>query len=434
MFKKIFNIIVSVIIALSVCTGVVFADIHAVYAAESIKKHAPDTEALITMVEHNADLKRMLVQSIKQARQINPDRETNPAQTLEEYYDFIDWATTAMPFNILASAARHPKLYESIDQSLDYFYFVIDQPLDELKGKGHYYNSLQYVEPFRSWMIVFTKHWGEYLSTKASWNEDFYKKTLADERFGMNRGWYESPEKWSTFNDFFARRLSSPAARPIAEKANEAVVVSPADSAPQGIWKIDKNSRFEQSKGVRLKSANFNSVNDILGKGSAYVGQFANGVLTHTFLDVNDYHRYHFPVSGTIKEVRTILADDAAGGITVWNEKLRKYELQDQIPGWQSIETRACVIVDTGKYGLVAVLPIGMSQVSSVNFEETVKVGAIVKKGDPLGYFLFGGSDIVMLFQPQAGFELTAPAIDANSYQHIYMGEAYGIMRGAKKY
>ena len=433
MFKKLFSIIVSVIIALSVCTGVVFSDINAVYAAESITKHAPDTEALITIVEHNADLKRMLVQSIKQAKQINSDRETNPAQTLEEYYDFIDWATTAMPFNILPSAERHPKLYESIDQSLDYFYFVIDQPLDELKGKGHYYNSLQYVEPFRSWMIVFTKHWGEYLSTNASWNEEFYKKTLADERFGMNNGWYESPEKWSTFNDFFARRLSSPDARPIAEKANEAVVVSPADSAPQGIWKIDKNSRFEQAKGVRLKSANFNSVNDILGKGSAFAGQFANGVLTHTFLDVNDYHRYHFPVSGTIKEVRTILSDDAAGGITVWNEKLRKYELQDQIPGWQSIETRACVIVDTGKYGLVAVLPIGMSQVSSVNFEETVKVGAVVKKGDPLGYFLFGGSDIVMLFQPQAGFELTAPAIDANSYKHIYMGEAYGIMRGAKR-
>ena len=433
MFKKLFSIIVSVIIALSVCTGVVFSDINAVYAAESITKHAPDTEALITIVEHNADLKRMLVQSIKQAKQINSDRETNPAQTLEEYYDFIDWAATAMPFNILPSAGRHPKLYESIDQSLDYFYFVIDQPLDELKGKGHYYNSLQYVEPFRSWMIVFTKHWGEYLSTKASWNEEFYKKTLADERFGMNNGWYESPEKWSTFNDFFARRLSSPDARPIAEKANEAVVVSPADSAPQGIWKIDKNSRFEQAKGVRLKSANFNSVNDILGKGSAFAGQFANGVLTHTFLDVNDYHRYHFPVSGTVKEVRTILSDDAAGGITVWNEKLRKYELQDQIPGWQSIETRACVIVDTGKYGLVAVLPIGMSQVSSVNFEETVKVGAVVKKGDPLGYFLFGGSDIVMLFQQQAGFELTAPAIDANSYKHIYMGEAYGIMRGAKK-
>jgi len=432
MLKKCPNIIFSFIIVLLLVNVALFSNVNNVAAAESIKKHTPDTQELITIVEHNADIKRMLIQSIEQAKQINPDRQTNPVQSLEEYYDFIDWSTTAMPFNILPSAEHYPKLYESIDQSLDYFYFLIDQPLDRLKGKGYYYNSLQYVEPYRSWMINFTKHWGEYLSTKDSWNEECYNKTCADERFGMNNGWYESPKKWSTFNDFFARYLSSPDVRPIAETTNEAIVVSPADSVPQGVWKIDKNSRIGQQKGVQLKSANFNSVIDILGMDSAYADKFANGFLTHTFLDVNDYHRYHFPVSGTIKEVRTILSDDAVGGITLWNEKLHKYVLEAKNPGWQSIETRSCVIIDTEKYGLVAVLPIGMSQISSVNFEESVKIGAKVKKGDPLGYFLFGGSDIVMLFQPQAGFELTAPVLDADSYKHIYMGEAYGIMHGAK--
>ncbi|WP_094605944.1 hypothetical protein SPSIL_013220 [Sporomusa silvacetica DSM 10669] len=107
--------------------------------------------------------------------------------------------------------------------------------------------------------------------------------------------------------------------------------------------------------------------------------------------------------------------------------------LEAKNPGWQSNETRSCVIPDTEKYGLVAILPISMSQISSVNFEENVKAGAKVKKSDPPGYFLFGGSDIVMVFQPQAGFELTAPVLDADSYKHIYMGEAYGIMHGAKK-
>ena len=63
------------------------------------------------------------------------------------------------------------------------------------------------------------------------------------------------------------------------------------------------------------------------------------------------------------------------------------------------IETRGCVIIETEKYGLVALLPIGMSQVSSVNFEDTIKVGNAVKKGEMLGYFLFGGSDFIMLFQ-----------------------------------
>ncbi|WP_346354101.1 phosphatidylserine decarboxylase [Azotosporobacter soli] len=429
MFEKRWIILARLLIALAVLNGAFFSGSSTVAAAELSRQHAPDTEMLMTIVEHNADVKRMLLQSIDQAKQINPDRETNPAQSLEEYYAYIDWATTAMPFNILPAAERYPKLYESIDQSLDYFYFINDQPLAELSGKGYYHNSLQYVEPYRSWLVVFTKHWGDYLSTKNSWNEEFYRKSCADERFGMNNGWYESPEKWTTFNEFFARYLSSPAARPIAAAANEAVVVSPADSAPQGVWKIDKDSRFVQQPGVQLKSANFNSVIDLIGKDSAYAGKFANGVLTHTFLDVNDYHRYHFPVSGTIKEVRAILADDAVGGIIVWDKQLRKYVLEDQIPGWQAIETRACVIIETEKYGLVAVLPIGMSQVSSVNFETSVKVGAKVKKGDPLGYFLFGGSDIVMLFQPQANFTLTAPALDANSYKHIYMGEAYGLLQ-----
>jgi phosphatidylserine decarboxylase precursor len=433
MIRKHLNIISGFIIAFVLFNVMFFSSLNNVDAAESIKKHAPDTEVLISIVEHNANIKQMLIQSIEKAKKINHDRETNPAQSLAEYYDFIDWATKAMPFNILPSAAHYPKLYESIDQSLDYFYFLVDQPLAELKGKGYYYNSLQYVEPYRSWMIIFTKHWGQYLSTKDSWNKEFYKKACADERFGLNNGWYESSKKWTTFNEFFARYLSSPDVRPIAKTTNEAVVVSPADSTPQGVWKINKNSRLVQQKGVQLKSANFNSVVDILGKDSAYADKFANGVLTHTFLDVNDYHRYHFPVSGTIKEVRTILSDDAAGGITVWNKKLHKYVLEDKTPGWQSIETRARVIIDTGEYGLVAVLPIGMSQVSSVNFKENVKVGIKVKKGDPLGYFLFGGSDIVMIFQPQAGFKLTAPVLDADSYKHIYMGKAYGIMHKAKK-
>jgi hypothetical protein len=49
------------------------------------------------------------------------------------------------------------------------------------------------------------------------------------------------------------------------------------------------------------------------------------------------------------------------------------------------------VIVETKKYGKVAILPVGMSQISSVVFEDAVKAGAQVHKGDMLGTFLFGG-------------------------------------------
>jgi len=45
----------------------------------------------------------------------------------------------------------------------------------------------------------------------------------------------------------------------------------------------------------------------------------------------------------------------------------------------------------------VAVLPIGMGQVSSVNL--TAQVGATLAKGEEFGYFTFGGSDIVVMFE-----------------------------------
>jgi phosphatidylserine decarboxylase precursor len=388
-------------------------------------QHELTTQQLITMVEHNAELKKMLIESIAQAKKINPDRVTNPAQTLEEYYTFIDWAAKALPWSILPDP-QYAKLYDQIDQSLDYFYFVNDQPLPALKNKGYYNNSLQYHEPYRTWMILFTKDWGMYLSKEGSWNDTYYKKALEDERFGLNKGWYEDPSKWKTFNDFFARYLKSPDQRPIASPDDPSIVSSPADSKPQGVWKIDKNSNIVHGKGVAIKSRVFKSVAELIGEGSAYRNAFANGTLTHTFLDVNDYHRYHFPIGGTIKEVRIIQSDDAAGGITTWDAKIKRYVLDANTPGWQMIETRGCVIIETKEYGLVALLPIGMSQVSSVNFEDTVKPGTTVKKGDMLGYFLFGGSDFVLLFQSKVGFTLTVPQESDRTYQHVLMGEKYG--------
>ncbi|MCB1811962.1 MAG: phosphatidylserine decarboxylase, partial [Candidatus Competibacteraceae bacterium] len=71
--------------------------------------------------------------------------------------------------------------------------------------------------------------------------------------------------------------------------------------------------------------------------------------------------------------------------------------------------------------GYVAILPIGMGPVSSV--ELTPDVGATLHKGEELGFFQFGGSDVVVLFQQDA------VDITAKTGQHYLQGEAIGSVR-----
>lgn len=389
-------------------------------------EYAPATSELVKLVENNPDVKSMLEHSIEKARQINPDTSTNPVGNLEEYYGFVSHCEKAMPWALMKRSS-YPEIFDHIFQSICCFYFIIDQPLDELKDKGYFHNSLQYAPPFSEWLITFSRSWGKYLDTEDSWNPEYYQMALNDPAFGLQNGWYEDPSNWKTFNDFFARRLSSPDQRPIASPGDNSVVASFADSEPQGVWAIDSNSNIVTQEGVPVKSATLKSIPALIGDGSQYRDAFANGTFTHSFLNVNDYHRYHFPLGGTVKEVRLIQGINPTGGKLWWDAENKRYAFDPSSLGWQTIETRGCVILDTDEYGLVALLPIGMVAVGSVNFDENVKPGASVKKGDELGYFKFGGSDFIMLFQDHAKFTLDAPmSVDGKSYKHLLMGERLG--------
>jgi len=389
--------------------------------------YGPAATELMALVEAQPEVKSMLISSIENAREINPDRNTNPVQNLEEYFQFVSWSETSMPWALLEKE-EYPEIFDNIFQSLVYFYFLIDQPLPELEGQGLVNNSLQYAEPFASWLIKFSQSWGSYLDTTESWNETYYQKALNDPAFGLQNDWYEDASNWRTFNEFFTRYLKSPDSRPIAAPDDDSVVASFADSQPQGVWAIDDKSNIVTADGVPVKSANLRSVVKLLGEDSQYKDAFANGTFTHSFLNVNDYHRYHFPMSGTVKEVRIIQGINPTGGALWWDAENGRYAFDPSAKlGWQSVETRGCVILETEEYGLVALLPIGMVVVGSVNFEDEVKVGRRVEKGDMLGHFAFGGSDFVMLFQDKVDFALQAPKqADGESYLHMLMGERLG--------
>ena len=106
-----------------------------------------------------------------------------------------------------------------------------------------------------------------------------------------------APSGWLTFNQFFAREIK-PGKRPIAAPCDDKVIVSPADSVFAGAWDVDANSKVTV-KGVTWPIAK-------LLDGSPYQDAFKNGIYTHSFLNIDDYHRYHVPVAGEIKEVRRI--------------------------------------------------------------------------------------------------------------------------------
>ncbi|MDN3671378.1 phosphatidylserine decarboxylase [Echinicola jeungdonensis] len=223
------------------------------------KDYGEATKALIEIVENNPEVKSMLVSSLEIAQQINPDKKTNPAQSLEEYFKFVSHCERSMPWDLLQET-NYNGLLSQTSQSLIYFYFLLDQPLPELEGKGNYKNTLQYAEPIASWLITFDQSWARFLETEASWNEEYYQMALEDPAFGLHKGWYEDPSNWKTFNQFFARHLKSPDQRPIASPDDPSVVAAFADSRPQGVWDIDGNSEIISKEGVPVKSARVQSI------------------------------------------------------------------------------------------------------------------------------------------------------------------------------
>ncbi len=331
---------------LSVC----FSQINA-YARES--GHEPVVLELGGMLDQRPQLRKSLELAISAA-------ELREIEDLTEFYSYLDEVLTTVPTERVL-----------IPQLLAFYYIINQAPADALNKD----------EQFNVWMHRLIDVYGAYLDTPASAAgiETFAAKT----NYKID-DYFVGPSGWLTFNQFFAREVR-PGKRPIAEPRDDKVVVSPADAVFMGSWPIDAKSN------ITVKGVNWD-IAELLAD-SPYADAFSNGTYTHSFLYVDDYHRYHVPVGGTVKEVRNISGK-------VYMDVVRNSDGElDVVDGhtYQFNQERGLVVIDSPELGLVAVLAIGMSWVSSVNL--TPEVGAQLRKGDPFGYFLFGGSDIVMVFQ-----------------------------------
>ena len=182
---------------------------------------------------------------------------------------------------------------------------------------------------------------------------------------------------FNTFNDFFSRRLK-PDARPIHRPADAACAVLPADARTLVF------SSVAQSQELWIKGENF--ALETLLQDAGLAGAFAGGALMISRLAPQDYHRFHFPVTGTVARITHIAGEYYTVNPVAVRSGIDVY----------GANRRALCVVETAHFGRVCVVVIGATMVGSIVF--TCREGAAVAKGDEMGYFAFGGSTLVTLF------------------------------------
>ena len=206
--------------------------------------------------------------------------------------------------------------------------------------------------------------------------------------------------EFESFNDFFYRKLK-PEARKI-----ENGLVSPGDGKMIAFKNVSEvNTFFVKGEKFTLKEF---LQNDILAE------EHANSSLVILRLAPNDYHRYHFPYEGIPSEPEKIEGVYYSVSPISLSKKFIKVFSENK--------KEVCQL-KTRNRGEILIIPVGATMVGSLN--STFKPDSMVKKGEEMGYFAFGGSSVVLLFKSNS-FELDTDLIENTKNQletSVKMGE-----------
>lgn len=182
---------------------------------------------------------------------------------------------------------------------------------------------------------------------------------------------------YKSFNDFFSRKLR-PGVRTM--DANDTVVVSPADG------RVLAYQNLEEYQMLQIKGKPF-SIKELLADSSTAT-LFKNGCCVVVRLNPSDYHRFHFPVTCIPARHKEI-----SGRYFSVNPISLKC-----VDNVYCKNMRHISYLNNGKSGLIAMVEVGAAMVGSVM--QTYQPDSQVKKGAEKGFFQFGGSTVILLFQP----------------------------------
>ena len=177
---------------------------------------------------------------------------------------------------------------------------------------------------------------------------------------------------YSSFNDFFIREIKK-SCRPLAY---ETMLFAPCDGKLTA-YPITADSIFH------IKNSKYDVENLLQDKKLA--DEFTGGVCLIFRLMPDDYHRYHYIDDGEI------LSQKAIRGVlhTTRHISLKHYKIYLQ-------NSREYSVMQTEKFGKIIQMEVGALFVGRITNHKTKGRFA---RGDEKGFFEFGGSTVVMLFQ-----------------------------------
>lgn len=180
-------------------------------------------------------------------------------------------------------------------------------------------------------------------------------------------------QNFNSFNDFFTRKLRAEC-RPMASQE----ITLPADGRYLAYPNISVTPRFH------IKGQEFD-LETFLGS-EAYGRRYAEGAMVIARLCPTDYHRFHFPLSCEAGRSREIPGALFSVNPIALSKRLSIF--------WEN--KRVITELESRKYGTVLMVEIGATAVGTV--QQTYAPGW-VERGAEKGYFEFGGSCIVLLFE-----------------------------------
>lgn len=241
--------------------------------------------------------------------------------------------------------------------------------------------------------------------TTATFEQMFVCPDPSDKKYLGYRSW----------DHFFTRDFQDwfrPLAAPDDDKTNikfpepTLVIVNSCESAP-----LQWAQNVKWSDEFWLKAQPY-SLSNMLND-NPLAKSFMGGSVYQAFLSAKSYHCWHAPVSGTVKQIEFVNG-------TYYSENMYEgfagdYDDPDPAapnysqPYISAVATRGIIYIDADdpRIGLMAIVYIGMAEVSSCEF--VVSKEDHVKKGDKIGRFHFGGSSHCMVFQPGVNLQFVNP-------------------------